>query len=129
MAELPNDRLLQAVIPAAALQTRKKSRFGWLLAGCCAAASLAACTSLPSSEWRSGLVERLYYGGATVANADVRCIDNMKGSVDNGVAVVRIRVGRAPYDVALPFDLQLALATGDRVSVELLSCRITRSLQ
>ena len=94
-----------------------------ILGGSCCAIS---CASYSSSEWHSGHVNRVVRSNEAIPDGDLRCIDSAARRTDGAIALVRIRIGRAPYEIAVPFNPQLALVQGERVAVHTTTCQIRR---
>ena len=102
------------------------SRFMKLIAIFAVTMSAISCASFSSSGWHSGHVNRVLRSGEDIPDADNSCIDAATRGTDGAVALVRVRVHRAPYDFAVPFDPQLALVPGERVVVQMSSCQLRR---
>jgi hypothetical protein len=85
-----------------------------------------SCASFSSTEWRNGHVIRVLRSREVIPDVDLRCIDAAPRRTDHAIALVKIRIGRAPYEIAVPFDHQLALVPGERVAVHMTSCQIRR---
>lgn len=112
--------------PASPGQSHIGSRMMKMVAILVATFCTISCASFSSSEWRSGHISRVLRSGEVIPDADDRCIDAATKRSDGAVALVRIRVGRAPHSIAVPFDPKLALVPGERVFVEMTSCQLWR---
>ena len=99
-----------------------------MVAGCAVAICAISCASFESSEWHSGHVNSVIRADEAIPDADNRCNDTTTKRTEGAIALVRIRVHRAPYDVAVPFDPQMALVNGERVYVQLASCQLRRTM-
>lgn len=93
----------------------------------CAVTFLSGCAVWYDTQphWREAIVQQVAGVNSEVAgSADGRCLAGHRPGSDEPVVIVKFRVGRAPYLLAVPVEAQTAVHVGDTVLVNPQLCRI-----